>query len=176
MRKYYEMLGVKNDVGPSDLRDATRRVLGNTNGGNGHEGLKEICEAYLVISNSDEKTKYDAITDEEYFSASNNRVKALAEKLALSIEDQKWRLIKNYGKTLDQYWFSVLKNGGIFLVSALVAFASHAAQFGYIIFLFPVAALVGFVTALDSLKRYFDYKKGQKRFLRQDVWSYIEFK
>src|SRR3954466_2616405 len=63
-RDYYDVLGVSRDAGPDELQQAFRKLARqnhpdvNKDPGAG-EGFKEINEAYSVLSDPNQRKKYD---------------------------------------------------------------------------------------------------------------------
>jgi len=64
-RDYYEILGVKKDATPEEIKKAYRKLAlkyhpdRNSSDGNTEDKFKEINEAYQVLSNPEKKTRYD---------------------------------------------------------------------------------------------------------------------
>lgn len=66
MKNYYQILGVSSNASESEIRKAYRKLAlkhhPDKNGGSAEaeEKFKEIAEAYAVLSNPEERKKYDA--------------------------------------------------------------------------------------------------------------------
>ncbi|MGA3111991.1 MAG: DnaJ domain-containing protein, partial [Candidatus Bathyarchaeia archaeon] len=65
-RDYYEVLGVKRDASPDEIKDAYRKLAmqfhpdRNKDPG-AEERFKEISEAYAVLSDSQKRQQYDTL-------------------------------------------------------------------------------------------------------------------
>lgn len=174
MKRYYELLNVKESTAGMDLRDATREALRTKYANKDKAVLKKICEAYAVLSDPEQKAIYDATSEEEYSVENNARVKAKINKLVESIDDQTWRMGISYGNTLKAYQIDAMKGLGIFLLCAVVAWVCFSMHFGYIIFIFPVAAVGGFFSGISNLMNYIQYKANQNNYRRNEMWRSIE--
>jgi molecular chaperone DnaJ len=59
-RDYYEILGVKKDAAPEEIKKAYRKHPDrNSSDSNAENKFKEINEAYQVLSNPEKKSRYD---------------------------------------------------------------------------------------------------------------------
>lgn len=62
---YYEILGVKKDAAPEEIKKAYRKLAlkyhpdRNSSGGNSEKKFKKINEAYQVLSNPEKRARYD---------------------------------------------------------------------------------------------------------------------
>ena len=69
---YYEILGVKKDVSPDDLKKAFRHLARkyhpdlNKGSKDAEEKFKEINEAYQVLSDPQKKAQYDQVGHVEF--------------------------------------------------------------------------------------------------------------
>jgi len=82
VKKYYDILEIKKYFSSKELNDATIGKLKDVAYADEQKAL-EILEAYVVLSNPEEKRKYDSMSDEEYvFNPSNPKIKKPERVLA----------------------------------------------------------------------------------------------
>ncbi|GAG50522.1 unnamed protein product, partial [marine sediment metagenome] len=64
-REYYEILGVKKDATPEEIKKTYRKLAlkyhpdRNSSDSNAENKFKEINEAYQVLSNPEKRARYD---------------------------------------------------------------------------------------------------------------------
>ena len=88
MKKYYELLGLEKYFKPQDLNDATVSRLREV--ADDEAKALEICEAFAVLSNPQEKEKYDA--EEDYVFNPNNMKLKKPDRILASAKSQVYNL------------------------------------------------------------------------------------
>lgn len=170
MKKYYELLGLEKYFKPQDLNDATVSRLREV--ADDEAKALEICEAFAVLSNPQEKEKYDA--EEDYVFNPNNMKLKKPDRILASAKSQVYNLKFAHNnrkkKALSQFVGGIL----CFVVLAAVTIVPILLKWGFWVILFPSLAISGLGAGIKGFADYSNEKKLDRRYNSDDVWDYVD--
>ncbi|SDJ59367.1 hypothetical protein SAMN04487760_10946 [Lachnospiraceae bacterium G41] len=174
MRKYYELLGVEKFFKPHELNDATTDKLREYADKDEAKAL-EICEAFSVLSNPEEKKKYDSLTDEEYeFNPLKNMKLKNPDRILAEAKSQIISLRYSHNNEKKRQLGLIVGGFLAFIVLGGVSLATIILPFHFWVLLFPATAISGLGAGIKGIKGYFDEKKLDKRYNTDDVWDKVD--
>lgn len=173
MKKYYDILEIKKYSSSKELNDATIGKLKDVAYADEQKAL-EILEAYVVLSNPDEKRKYDSISDEEYvFNPSNPKLKK-PERVLLDAKSQVINLRYAHENEKKKYLGQIVGGFIAFVVLISLTIISIILNFGVWVVLFPATSMGGLFAGFKGIKDYVEAKQLDKRYKTDDVWDKVE--
>ena len=169
-KNYYELLGVEKYFKPHELNDALTSKLREVV--EDEPKALELCEAFVVLSNPEEKAKYDA--DDDYVYNPNNMKLKKPDRILATAKSQVYSLRFSHNnrkkKGLSQFF------GGIFCFVVLGSCTVIPIIFhlGFWVVLFPSLAISALGAGVKGIIDYFNEKKLDKRYSSDDVWDYVD--
>ena len=173
MKEYNNLLGVEKYFSPRELNDATIDKLKDVAYTDEQKAL-EILEAYVVLSNPEEKRKYDSMSDEEYvFNPSNPKIKK-PERVLADAKSQIIKLRYSHENEKKRYLGQIIGGFITFTVLISVTIISILSGLGLWIVVFPTTSIGGLLAAFKGIKDYIETKRLDKRYKTDDIWDKVE--
>lgn len=163
MKKYYELMGRDEKSSTASIKNSFREILKEYTGDTWNEHLAEIVEAYVVLTNDEQRKLYDSLSEEEFALKYKAKQKKEIGELCSDIRDHERRYIASIDNQIFTALRHLITSLLIFLVGVGITYSSYvSAKPGGRYVICVGLIVVGFIRSINWFSEWRESIKAKK--------------